>query len=115
MWQSPSSDITDEIYNNVAFDSAIDMFYYTSNDRVCQGDIMNGKRDSYKRRYKMRAIGQDGLNIVVSIPRIVIEREAERRGLTIEQFLEQFRAVARFDNFDGVIYTFEETIEAKLP
>jgi len=56
----------------------------------------------------MRAIGQDGLNIVVSIPRIVIEREAERRELTIEEFLEQFRAVAQFDNFDGVRYTFEE-------
>lgn len=65
-------------------------------------------RDSYKRRYKMRAVGQDGLNIVVSIPRMVIEREAERRGLTIGEFLEQFKAVAQFDNFDGVVYTFEE-------
>jgi len=31
-------------------------------------------KDAYKRRYKMRAVGQDGLNIVVSIPRVVIER-----------------------------------------
>jgi hypothetical protein len=72
-------------------------------------------KDSYKRRYKMRAVGQDGLNIVVSIPRIVIEREAERRGLTIGEFLEQFKAVAQFDNFDGIFYTFEETLEEKLP
>jgi len=65
-------------------------------------------KDAYKRRYKMRALGEDGLNIVVSIPRVVIEREAERHGLTIREFLEQFKAVAQFDNFDGVFYTFEE-------
>jgi len=62
----------------------------------------------------MRAVGQDGLNIVVSIPRVVIAREAEKRGLTIGEFLDQFKAVAQFDNFDGVIYTFEEIIEKGL-
>lgn len=65
-------------------------------------------KDSYKRRYKMRAVGENSLNIVVSIPRVVIEREAEKRGLTVGDFLEQFKAVAQFDNFDGVLYTFEE-------
>lgn len=65
-------------------------------------------KDAYKRRYKLRAVGEDGLNIVVSIPRVVIEREAEKRGLTVGEFLEQFRAVAQYDNFDGVRYTFEE-------
>ena len=64
--------------------------------------------DSYKRRYKMRAVGQDGLNIVVSIPRVVIEREAERCGLTVGEFLEQFKAVAQYNSFEGVLYTFEE-------
>lgn len=72
-------------------------------------------KDSYKRRYKMRALGQNGLNIVVSIPRVVIEREAEKRGLTVGGFLGQFKAVAQYDNFDGIFYTFEETMEEKLP
>ena len=45
--------------------------------------------DAYKRRYKMRAVGQGGLNIVVSIPRLVIKREAEKRVLTVGEFLEQ--------------------------
>ena len=70
-------------------------------------------RDSYKRRYKMRAVGQGGLNIVVSIPRVVIEREAENRKLTVGQFLEQFKAVAQYNNFDGVAYYFEEVTEGK--
>ena len=64
-------------------------------------------RDSHKRRYKMRAIGQGSLNIVVSIPPVVIKREAEKHGLTIKEFLQQFRAVAQFGNFEGVLYTFE--------
>lgn len=72
-------------------------------------------KDAYKRRYKMRAVGADGLNIVVSIPRVVIEREAEKYELTIEKFLEQFRAVAQYDNFDGVHYTFEEIKKEKEP
>lgn len=65
-------------------------------------------KDAYKRRYKMRAVGENGMNIVVSLPRVVIERETEKHGLTIPEFLEQFRAVAQFDNFEGVLYTFEE-------
>jgi len=69
---------------------------------------------AYKRRYKMRAVGQDGLNIIVSIPRVVIEREAEKHGLTVGEFLEQFKAVAQYDNFEGVRYTFEEIIEEEL-
>jgi len=64
--------------------------------------------DAYKRRYKMRAVGQDGLNIIVSMPRIVVEREAEKQGLTVDEFLKQFNVVAQFDNFEGVMYTFEE-------
>ena len=74
---------------------------------------MTGIKDAYKRRYKMRALGENGLNIVVSIPRVVIGREAEKHELTIEKFLEQFRAVAQYDNFEGVRYTFEE-IEGEL-
>jgi len=69
----------------------------------------NSKGDySYRKRYKMRALGPDGLNTAVSIPRIVIEREAEMRELTVDEFREQFRAVAQFDSFDGVRYTFEK-------
>ncbi|MBA7582656.1 hypothetical protein ES708_24592 [subsurface metagenome] len=74
---------------------------------------MTEVRDSYKKRYRMRALGEGGLNIVVSIPRVVIEREAERRGLTIGEFLDQFKAVAQYNNFEGVLYTFEE-IEGEL-
>jgi len=63
--------------------------------------------NAYKRPYKMRAQGQDGLNTVVSIPPQVILREAEKRGISVEEFLERFRAIAHYNNFDGVFYAFE--------
>ena len=68
-------------------------------------------KDAYKRRYKMRVVGRGGkggLNILVSLPTIFIEREAERHALNLEEFIQQFRAVAQFGNFEGVLYTFEE-------
>lgn len=74
---------------------------------------MQDGSDTYKRRYKMRAVGADGLNIVVSIPRVVIEREAEKRNLSVDDFLQKFRAVAMYNNFDGVLYNFEEVKKTK--
>jgi len=67
----------------------------------------------FKKKYKMRSLGEDGLNTVVSIPRIVIQREADRRSITIAEFLKSHRAVAQFDNIDGIHYTFEKVEEAK--
>lgn len=62
----------------------------------------------FKKKYKMRSLGEDGLNTVVSIPRIVLQREADRRGISIDDFIKNYRAVAQFDNIDGIHYTFEE-------
>lgn len=64
--------------------------------------------NAYKRRYKMRAVGENGLNIIVSIPRVVIVKEAESRGLSFEDFLKNFRAVAHYNSFEGIHYLFEE-------
>lgn len=62
----------------------------------------------YKKPYKMRAVGSDGLNTVVSMPPEVIRREAEKRGITVQEFLEKFVAVAQYNNIEGVLYTFRE-------
>jgi len=64
-------------------------------------------KDSYQRPYKMRSTGRDGLNTVVSIPPQVIERESRKRGITVQEFLESHSAVAQYDSFDGVFYSFE--------
>ena len=62
---------------------------------------------TYERAYKMRMQGEDGLNIVVSIPRLVIESQARDKGLSIPEFLKQYKAVAQFNSFEGVHYYFK--------
>jgi len=62
---------------------------------------------AYEKKYKMRTTGENGLNIIVSIPRIVIEKEARQRNLTISEFIEQYYAVAQYNSFEGIHYNFE--------
>ena len=59
----------------------------------------------YQKPYKMRMAGR-GSAVEVTIPLLVIEREARKYGLTVTEFIDQFRAVAHFDSFEGVYYTF---------
>ena len=62
---------------------------------------------SYKKGYRMNAVGKDGATTTVAIPPEVIGRKAEEAGLSSEEFIRRYKAVAHFDNFDGVFYAFE--------
>lgn len=62
---------------------------------------------AYKKEYKVRTIGKKGTAYEVSFPQDVIERKARELGLSIPKFLEQYRAVAYYNAFDGVFYRFE--------
>jgi len=65
-------------------------------------------KDAYTRTYKLRTTGQRDRTFEVSVPRDVILRQAKRAELTPGEFLEQYRAVAHFDDFEGVYYRFEK-------
>ncbi len=67
----------------------------------------------YRRVYKMRAEGENGLSIRVSMPKDVIDKAARERGLSIADFIKQYRAVATYDSFDGIHYTFERVPDVK--
>jgi len=62
---------------------------------------------AYEKKYKMRTLGENGLNIVVSIPRIVIEKEAREKNMTVSEFIEQYYAVAQYNSFEGIHYNFK--------
>ena len=62
---------------------------------------------TYRKRYKMRLVGKDLAGVEVTIPKLVIEREALKCNLTVEQFVKQFCVIAHFDGVEGVLYTFE--------
>ena len=57
------------------------------------------------RVYKMRPQGQDGLNVVISIPPDIIEAESKKYNLTVSEFIEQFRVVAQ-PHVPGLHYEF---------
>ena len=67
----------------------------------------------YRKPYKIRLVGKNLAGAEVTIPRIVIEREARKNELTIGEFLEQFVAVAHFNSIEGVLYTFERNTNHK--
>jgi hypothetical protein len=60
----------------------------------------------YQKTYKMRQQGREKQNIVVSIPPEIVEKEARRRNLNVEEFVQQFRVVANYNGFEGVLYKF---------
>jgi len=62
---------------------------------------------TYKKRYRMNTVGKDGATTTVAIPPEVIEMKAGQAGLTVEEYTKQFRAIAHYNNFDGVYYSFE--------
>lgn len=65
-------------------------------------------KDSIQKRYDITISVKGIKSLKVTFPYEVVDREARKRNLSIEEFLEQYQAVAHYDNFDGVLYTFDE-------
>jgi len=63
-------------------------------------------QDVHTKTFRMQATGADGRTVRVSIPRYVVRREADKRGLELEQFLEEFRIEWLYDGFDGAYARF---------
>jgi len=61
-----------------------------------------------EKRYRIRRTGRKGSSLETTIPREAFEREARRRGMTIDEALEKLEAVWWFDSFDGLHLSFEE-------
>lgn len=66
---------------------------------------------SLRKAYKVRTVTPNSKYCEVGFPRVVIEREARKLGLSVEDFLERYHAVANYDSFEGTIYTFEKDKE----
>ena len=63
----------------------------------------------YEKRYKLRKSGKDGVSIEVTVPRIILEYEARKRGLSVDEALARFEGVWKFNNLKGVyLFVFEE-------
>ena len=70
-------------------------------------------QDVYRKAYLMQAVGPDGNTIRTSVPRQVVEKEATRLKLTVEEFLDKYKVEWLFNSFPGV-YGMFVPIEQKL-
>ena len=64
--------------------------------------------NALRREYQIRIPVEGRKSFVVTMPYEVVEREARRKGLSLDEFLKKYQVVAHYDNFEGIIYTFEE-------
>lgn len=65
--------------------------------------------NTYRKFYNLRlAQGDKAKSIEVTFPYDVIDKESRRHNITIREFIEQYYAVANYNGFDGVMYTFEK-------
>jgi len=60
----------------------------------------------YKKRYTLRRPFPKAKGFEVSIPYFVVEREASKNNLTIDEFLELFECECLFDSIEGILYRF---------
>jgi len=76
-----------------------------------------GKKIVYRKEYKIRAVGTGSFK--TRVPKILIDRAARKRGLTIEEFIRNYKFVHLYDDFDNLdgAYRFEpiEKEEITLP
>ena len=64
-------------------------------------------KDSYRKNYKIRRAIPERNSVEVTFPWDVVEREARRHNITVDEFLTKFWAVAQYDSFEGVFYKIE--------
>ncbi|MBU0778197.1 hypothetical protein KKF82_08055 [Patescibacteria group bacterium] len=62
--------------------------------------------DAYTKSYKMRIVGE--VSVEATLPRIIVEREAKKLGLTIEEFIESHRVEYLFNDFGGAFVRFRK-------
>lgn len=65
-----------------------------------------GTKDLYKKHYMLRRPFPGSNSVEVTIPYIVIEREATKNNLTVEEFIAQFECECLFDGIEGLLYRF---------
>ena len=64
--------------------------------------------DAYKKTYRLRRTGENGKTVEASIPPQVIEREARKRKLSVEEFTERFNVQWSYNSFEGLHLAFRE-------
>ena len=63
-------------------------------------------KDAYSKFYKMRMVGPGSLE--ATIPRAIVEREARKCRLSIEEFIKVYQVQYLFNDFGGAFVRFKK-------
>lgn len=72
----------------------------------------------YQQTYKLR-FSQGGVqgkrspkqtSVEVTLPMIVIQKQARKRNMSVDEFVRKVTVIANFNGFEGVLYTFKEEL-----
>lgn len=66
--------------------------------------------EALSQKYKIRRAHR-GKTLEVCVPAVAIEREARKHALTVDEFLDQFRAEFYYDGFSGLLISFVRIVE----
>jgi len=69
--------------------------------------------ECFIRAYKLRKAGTKTATIDVAVPLEVLSRLVRKTGLTLDEFIEQYRAVVYFGGGDEIMYRFEKIKKAE--
>lgn len=64
--------------------------------------------EAYLKTYKLHFARPSAKTVEVTVPRDFIRRMARNVGITMEEFVEQYRALAYFGAGDELLYRFEK-------
>ena len=67
--------------------------------------------DAYAKSYKMRFVGPG--SVEATLPKPIVEREARRLGLTVEEFIEQYQVEYLYNDFGGAFIRFKKVEEGE--
>ena len=63
---------------------------------------------AYEIKFKLRRAQPKKKSLEVTFPWGVVEKEAKSHGLTVDQFIKEYRVIAQFNGFQGVRYIFKK-------
>jgi len=79
----------------------------STNSNLSKRDIISEIiEDAYSKIYKVRMVGPGSLE--ATIPRAMVEREARKCKLSIQEFIEVYQVEYRFNDFDGAFLRFKK-------
>ena len=82
----------------------------STNSKLSKRDIIAEiVEDAYSKAYKMRLVGPGSLE--ATIPRAIVEREARKYRLSIEEFIKVFQVEYLFNDFGGAFIRFRKATE----